>query len=73
VSPEVSHVAAQHAKLRALGAEVALAGAHDAPVLHAMLRTLVELVCSAPEPCSAMPNNVELYEGVLRRLREGGA
>lgn len=68
-----AHVAAQNAKLRALEGEVArLASTHATPVLLAMLRALVEMVCQAQGPHFAVLNKTKFYEGVLLMLREKG-
>ena len=68
-----ARVAAQDAKLRALEAEVArLASANATPVLLAMLRALVEMVCQAQGPNFTMHNKIKLYEGMLLLLREKG-
>jgi hypothetical protein len=75
VTPEEAkeRVAAQKTKLRALEAEVTrLANTHATPVLLAMLRALVEMVCAAQGPHFAMHNKTKLYEGVLLMLREKG-
>jgi DNA-binding FadR family transcriptional regulator len=75
VTPEEAkaRVAAQDAKLRALEAEVArLASTHATPVLLAMLRAIVEMVCAAQGPHFAVLNKTKLYEGVLLMLREKG-
>lgn len=68
-----TRVAAQDAKLRALEAEIArLASTHATPVLLAMLRALVEMVCAAQGPHFAVLHKTKLYEGVLLMLREKG-
>ena len=68
-----ARVAAQDAKLRALEAEVArLASANTTPVLLAMLRALVEMVCQAQGPNFAVLNKTKFYEGVLLMLRAKG-
>lgn len=68
-----ARVAEQNARLRALEAEVArLASTHATPVLLAMLRALVEMVCQAQGPNFAVHNKTKLYEGVLLMLREKG-
>ena len=66
-------VAAQDAKLRALEAEVGrLASTNATPVLLAMLRALVEMVCLSQGPNFAVLKKIKLYEGVLLMLREKG-
>ena len=68
-----AHNAAQDAKLRAFEAEIArLASAHATPVLLAMLRALVEMVCAAQGPNFTRFNKIKLYEGVLFMLQEKG-
>ncbi len=68
-----AHVAAQDAKLRALEAEVArLASTHATPVLLAMLRALVEMVCAADGPHFAKLNKTKFYTGVVEMLRRNG-
>ena len=68
-----ARVAAQDAKLRALEAEVARLASTDAtPVLLAILRALVEMVCAAQGPHFTVLNKTKFYEGVLRMLREKG-
>ncbi len=67
------HVAAQNERLRDLEAAVArLASTHATPVLLAMLRALVEMVCAAQGPHFAVLNKTKLYDGVLLMLREKG-
>ena len=68
-----AHVVAQNAKLHAFEAEVArLASTHATPVLLAMLRALVEMVCAAQGPVFAVHNKTKFYEGVILMLREKG-
>jgi hypothetical protein len=68
-----ARVAAQDAKLRGLEAEIAkLASAHATPVLVAMLRALVEMVCASHGEHFAVLHKIKFYEGVLRMLREKG-
>ena len=68
-----ARVAAQNEKLHTLEGEVArLASTHATPVLLAMLRALVEMVCQAQGPNFAVHNKIKLYEGVLRMLHEKG-
>lgn len=68
-----AHVAAQNANLRALQAEVTrLASAHATPVLLAMIRALVEMVCAADGPHFTVLNKTKFYQGVLLMLREKG-
>jgi hypothetical protein len=49
-----------------------LASMQPTPVLLAMLRELVEMVCAAQGPRFTMLNKVKFYENVLRMLREKG-
>ena len=66
-------VAAQDAKLRDLEAEVSrLASTNATPVLLAILRALVEMVCLSQGPNFAVLKKIKLYEGVLLMLREKG-
>jgi hypothetical protein len=66
-------VAAQDAKLRELEAEISrLASVNATPVLLAMLRALVEMVCQSQGPSFAVLKKIKLYEGVLLLLREKG-
>ena len=68
-----ARVAAQDAKLRGLEGEVArLASAHATPVLLAMMRVLVEMVCSAEGSNFTVHNKINLYDAVLLMLREKG-
>jgi len=68
-----ARVAAQDAKLHALEAEVSrLASTNATPVLLAILRALVEMVCQAQGPNFAAHNKIKLYQGVLLMLRENG-
>ena len=68
-----ARVAAQDAKLHALEAEVArLASVNATPVLLAMLRALVEMVCQAQGPNFVVHNKIKFYGGVLLMLREKG-
>lgn len=68
-----ARVAAQDAQLRSLEAEVGrLASTHPTPVLLAMLRALVEMVCAAQGSHFAVLNKIKFYEGIRRMLREKG-
>lgn len=68
-----AHVAAHDARLRALEVEVArLASEHPTPVLLAMLRVLVEMVCQVQGPNFAALHKTRFYEGVMLMLREKG-
>ena len=69
-----ARVAAQDEKLRDLEAEVSrLASTRNAtPVLLAMLRALVEMVCLSQGPNFAVLKKIKFYEGVLLMLREKG-
>lgn len=66
-------VAAQDTRLRALEAEVTrLAAKHATPVLLAMLRGLVEMVCATHGENFIKFYKTQFYEGVLLMLREKG-
>jgi len=66
-------VAAQDAKLHTLEAEISrLASTNATPVLLAVLRALVEMVCLSQGPNFAVLKKIKLYEGVLLMLREKG-
>lgn len=68
-----ARVVAQDAKLRELEAEIGrLASTHATPVLLAMLRALVEMVCQSQGPHFAVLKKIKLYEGVILMLREKG-
>lgn len=68
-----ARVAAQDAKLRDLETEVArLASTHATPVLLAILRALVEMVCLSQGPNFVVLKKIKLYEGVLLMLRAKG-
>ena len=68
-----AHLAAQKEKLRGLQSDVErLAAAHSGPVLFAMLRALVEMVCTAQGPNFTLHNKSRFYAGVLLMLREKG-
>ena len=68
-----ARVAAQDKLLRDLEAEVSrLAILHLAPVLLAVLRALVEMVCQSQGAHFAVLRKIKLYEAVLRLLREKG-
>jgi hypothetical protein len=68
-----ARVAEQDAKLRELEAEIGrLASTHATPVLLAMLRALVEMVCQSQGPHFAVLKKIKLYEGVLLMLRDKG-
>jgi len=68
-----AHIAAQNERLRALEDAIArLASTHATPVLLAILRALVEMVCAAQGPYFTVLNKTKLYEGVLLMLREKG-
>lgn len=66
-------VAAQDEKLHMLEDEVArLASAHATPVLLALLRALVEMVCATQGLHFAVHNKIKLYAAVLLMLRKKG-
>lgn len=68
-----ARLAAEKEKLRAFQAEVErLAATHSGPVLLAMLRALVEMVCAAQGPNFTLYNKTKFYEGVLLMLRDKG-
>ena len=68
-----ARVAADNAKLRGLEEAVAhLASKHATPVLLAMFRVLVEMVCAAQGPNFTHYNKMKFYEAVIRLLREKG-
>jgi hypothetical protein len=68
-----ARVAAQDTDLRQFEAEVArLAQEHSAPVLLAIMRALVEMVCAAQGPTFRVHNKIKFYSGVLQMLREKG-
>lgn len=69
-----ARVAANKAKLQVLEDEVVrLANTQgQTPVVLAMIRALVEMVCAAQGPNFALHNKTKFYEGVLLMLREKG-
>ena len=68
-----ARVAAQDQQLRDLEAEIArLATTHATPVLLAILRALVEMVCLSQGPHFVALKKIKLYQGVLLMLREKG-
>jgi hypothetical protein len=68
-----AHVAAQNAELAGFEREIArLAAAHATPVLLAILRALVEMVCAAQGDIFRVHNKIKFYRGVLMMLREKG-
>jgi hypothetical protein len=68
-----AHIQKQNADLAALEAEVArLAGANPTPVLMAILRGLVEIVCGAQGDVFRQHNKIKFYSGVLMILRSKG-
>jgi hypothetical protein len=63
----------QKAKLRAMQDRVdQLAVTNTAPVMLAMLRSLVEMVCAADGPNFTLHNKLKFYEGVLLLLQSKG-
>jgi hypothetical protein len=75
VTPEeaAARIAADKARLQDLEAEVTrLASAHATPVVLAMLRALVEMVCASQGPLFATHNKTKFYTGVLLMLRDKG-
>ena len=68
-----ARVAADKEKLRGLEAEVArLASKHSTPVILAMLRALVEMVCASQGDVFTLHNKKKFYTGVLLMLRDKG-
>lgn len=66
-------VAADKAELRRLEAEVTrLATMSATPVILAMLRALVEMVCASQGDVFTMHNKKKFYTGVLLMLRDKG-
>jgi len=75
VTPEEAKalIAKENAHLRALEAEVTrLASTQPTPVLLAMLRALVEMVCAAQGPHFTTLNKTKFYEGVILMLHQKG-
>jgi hypothetical protein len=68
-----ARVAADKEKLRGLEAEVTrLASTHGAPVMIAMMRALVEMVCASQGDLFTLHNKKKFYTGVLLMLRDKG-
>lgn len=68
-----TRIAAQDAELASLEAEVArLAADHSGPVLLAIVRALVEMVCATQGEVFRAHNKIKFYRGVLAMLREKG-
>ena len=68
-----ARVAADKAELRGLEAEVTrLASTHATPVILAMLRALVEMVCASQGDLFTLHNKKKFYTGVLLMLRDKG-
>lgn len=68
-----AHVQRQDAKLAALETEIArLASDNPTPVLMAVVRVLVELVCGADGAVFRVHNKIKLYGAVLEMLRQKG-
>jgi hypothetical protein len=68
-----ARVTAQNAELARLEDDVArLASTHSGPVLMAIMRALVEMVCAAQGPIFRVHNKLKLYQGVLAMLRAKG-
>ena len=66
-----ARLAADKEKLRALEAEVTrLASTNATPVVLAMLRALVEMVCASQGDLFTLHNKKKFYTGVLLMLRE---
>lgn len=67
------HRQKQDDALAALEAEVArLASAHPTPVLLAIVRGLIEMVCGAQGEVFRQHNKIKFYSGVLEMLRRKG-
>jgi hypothetical protein len=68
-----ARVTAQNAELDGLESELArLSAAHTGPVLMAIMRGLVEMVCGAQGDVFRVHNKIRFYRGVLLMLREKG-
>jgi len=68
-----ARVAAQDAELARLEEEVTrIAQTHALPVMLAILRALVEMVCAAQGPVFRNHHKLKLYQGVLEMLRQKG-
>jgi hypothetical protein len=75
VTPEEAkaHVAARDAELRGLEGEITrLATSHSGPVLMAIVRGLVEMLCAAQGEVFRVHNKIRFYRGVLALLRQKG-
>jgi hypothetical protein len=75
VTPEEAkaRVAAQDEKLRGLEAAVAhLATSQPSPVLLAMMRAIVEMLCAGQGPNFRVLNKIKFYEAVLMMLHDKG-
>jgi hypothetical protein len=75
VTPEEAkaRVAAQDAELRGLEDEISRLGAdHSGPVLMAIVRGLVEMVCAAQGDIFRVYNKIRFYKSVLAMLRQKG-
>lgn len=67
------HVTAQNAELAALEKKIAqLATTNSGPVLLAMVRALVEMVCAAQGEIFRTHNKIRFYRGVLTMLEQKG-
>jgi hypothetical protein len=65
---------ADKAKLHALEGEIVRLASTigSTPVMVAMMRTLIEMVCSAQGPNFTLYNKLKFYEGVVLMLRDKG-
>jgi hypothetical protein len=75
VTPEQAKelIAAEDHKLQALEAAIArLASASPTPVLLAMLRALVEMVCAAQGQVFVVHNKIMFYKAVIEMLNRKG-
>ncbi len=68
-----ARIAEQDAELRGLEDEISrLAAEHSGPVLLAIVRGLVEMVCAAQGEVFRAHNKIRFYKGVLAMLRQKG-
>jgi hypothetical protein len=68
-----ARVAADNAELARLEGEISrLASQHSVPVLMAIVRALIEMVCGAQGEIFRVHNKTKLYQGVLAMLHHKG-
>lgn len=68
-----ARVAAQNAELAGLESEISrLATTHSGPVLLAIVRGLVEMVCAAHGDIFRVHNKIRFYKGVIAMLQQKG-